>query len=149
MSLPVAIQSVIYYVLSCSTCAKINHRHKAKKVAKRERAEKAALEMDQPGLYRHPSPFSTNPFWNEEIQMGPSRQSRKGGSKNASSRAINTAGIGSSVASSGEISTEVGSSPTIVGAGQQILRRLESEAISERGRRTVGPRDTEGNTADT
>ena len=40
MSLDVAIQSVLFYVLSCSTCAKISHRRKAKAQAKRDRAEK-------------------------------------------------------------------------------------------------------------
>jgi hypothetical protein len=110
-------------VLSCTTCTKIYHRHKAKQVAKRERAEKHALETEQPGLYRHPSPFSTNPYWDEEIMLGPGppkRKGDKGGSKNTSSRALNTAGQGSSVTSSGCISTEPQSSTTMVSNDQRI-----------------------------
>lgn len=52
--------------------------------------------------------------------LGPGPPKRKGGSKNASTRAINTAGVGSSVASSGGASTDVGSSPTVVGDNQRL-----------------------------
>ncbi|KAK0104678.1 hypothetical protein ONS95_004952 [Cadophora gregata] len=120
MSLDVAIQSVAFYILSCSTCAKISHRRKAKIQAKRERAEKHALETEQPGLYRHPSPFSTNPYWTEEIMMGPGPPPKKGGSKNASQRALNTAGQGSSYAGSTAMSSETPSSPTAVTEGSRI-----------------------------
>ncbi|KUJ20277.1 uncharacterized protein LY89DRAFT_665972 [Mollisia scopiformis] len=120
MSISVALQSVAFYVLSCSTCAKINHRRKAKVQAKRERAEKHALETEQPGLYRHPSPFSTNPYWTEEIMMGPGPPKQKGESKNASQRALNTAGQGSSYAGSTAMSSEPPSSPTNVTENSRI-----------------------------
>jgi len=122
MSLDVALQSVAFYVLSCSTCAKINHRRKAKIQAKKERAEKHELETEQPGLYRHPSPFSTNPYWTEEIMMGPGppKQKDKNGSKNASQRALNTAGQGSSYAGSSAMSSEPPSSPTAGTEGSRI-----------------------------
>jgi hypothetical protein len=122
MSLNVALQSVAFYVLSCSTCAKINHRRKAKVQAKRERAEKHELETEQPGLYRHPSPFATNPYWTEEIMMGPGppKNKDKGGSKNASQRALNTAGQGSSYAGSTAMSSDPPSSPTAVTEGSRI-----------------------------
>lgn len=118
MSLDVALQSVAFYVLSCTTCTKIYHRHKAKQIAKRERAQKQALETEQPGLYHHPSPFNTNPYWDEEIMLGPGppkRKGDKGGSKNTSSRALNTAGQGSSVTS-----TDPASSETMVPSEQRI-----------------------------
>lgn len=73
--------------------------------------------MEQPGLYRHPAPFCTNPYWDEEIVLGPGppkRKGDKGGSKNPSTRALNTAGRGSSVTSSGCLSMDSGSSPTMV-----------------------------------
>jgi hypothetical protein len=117
MSLNVALQSVVFYVLSCTTCTKIHHRHKAKQIAKRERAQKHALETEQPGLYHHPSPFNTNPYWDEEIMLGPGppkRKGDKGGSKYTSSRALNSAGQGSSVTSSGGVSTDPASSATMV-----------------------------------
>jgi hypothetical protein len=119
MSLDVALQSVAFYVLSCSTCAKINHRRKAKIQAKRERAEKHELETEQPGLYRHPSPFSTNPYWAEEIRMGPGPPNKKleKECKNTSQAALNT-GPGSSSANSASMSTGAASSPTVVDTSQ-------------------------------
>jgi hypothetical protein len=123
MSLDVAIQSVAFYILSCSTCSKITHRRKAKAQAKKERAEKQALETEQPGLYRHPSPFSTNPYWTEEIMMGPGPPKKKGDKnacKNTSQRALNTAGQGSSYAGSTGMSTEAPSSPMAEREGSRL-----------------------------
>ncbi|KAI9644585.1 hypothetical protein NHQ30_006606 [Ciborinia camelliae] len=147
MSIDVALQSVAFYVLSCSTCAKINHRRKAKAQAKRERVEKHALETEQPGLYRHPSPFSTNPFWTEEIMMGPGPPKKKGDKKdkNGSQRGLNTAGQGSSYASSAGMSTDTGSSPTVVEEGSRIsgegwnTKRYQREDEELWGRDTHGP----------
>lgn len=123
MSIGYGIQSVIFYVLSCSTCSKISHRHRAKAIAKREHAEKAQFESEQPGLYHHPSPFKTNPFWDEEISLGPGPPSRKGGTgKSASSsRALNP-GVPSSVTSdiphSLAPSSLAPSSPTLAASDQ-------------------------------
>jgi hypothetical protein len=149
MSLRVALQSVAFYVLSCSACAKINHRRKAKEKAKRERAEKHELETEQPGLYRHPSPFSTNPYWAEEIMMGPGPPKKKGDkteSKNTSQRALNTAGQGSSYTSSGAVSnTDAGTSPTTVTEGSRLsgegwnLKRYQREDEALWGHDTHGP----------
>lgn len=147
MSIDVALQSVAFYVLSCSTCAKISHRRKAKAQAKRERVEKHALETEQPGLYRHPSPFSTNPYWTEEIMMGPGPPHKKGDKKekNGSQRGLNTAGQGSSYASSAGMSTDTGSSPTIVEEGSRISgdgwnrKRYQREDEELWGRDTHGP----------
>ncbi|QSZ30412.1 hypothetical protein DSL72_004935 [Monilinia vaccinii-corymbosi] len=147
MSIDVALQSVAFYVLSCSTCAKISHRRKAKAQAKRERVEKHALETEQPGLYRHPSPFSTNPYWAEEIMMGPGPPNKKGDKKdkNGSQRGINTAGQGSSYASSTGMSTDPGSSPTVVEEGSRISgdgwnrKRYQREDEELWGRDTHGP----------
>ncbi len=88
------MQSAIFYILACTPCAKVRHRHKAKQQAKKEREEKMRIEMEQPHLYRHPDPFSTNPFWQEEIDMGPSLPKKKGGSKNPSNsqRGLTSAG---------------------------------------------------------
>ncbi|PQE11097.1 signal peptide-containing protein [Rutstroemia sp. NJR-2017a BVV2] len=146
MSIEVALQSVAFYVLSCSTCSKISHRRKAKAQAKKERAEKHELETEQPGLYRHPSPFSTNPFWTEEIMMGPGPPKKKGDKdkKNAHQRGLNTAGQGSSYASTGEVSTDTGSSPTAV-EGSRIsgegwnLKRYQREDEDLWGRDTHWP----------
>ncbi|KAJ9157468.1 Signal peptide-containing protein [Pleurostoma richardsiae] len=117
MSFPVAVQSAIFYILSCTPCAKVRHRHRARQEAKKERAEKARIETEQPGLYRHPSPFSTNPYWDEEIAMGPALPKKGASSKNTSQRALTSAsgGQGSSIESSTAIHSEnSGSSPTMV-----------------------------------
>ncbi|KAI9171370.1 hypothetical protein HJFPF1_00852 [Paramyrothecium foliicola] len=87
MSFPVALQSAIFYIVACTPCAQVRHRQKAKEKAKREREEKARFEMQQPGLYQHPSPFNTNPFWQEEISRGPALP-KKSGSKNSSQRGL-------------------------------------------------------------
>lgn len=91
MSFPVAFQSAIFYFVACTPCAKVRHRQKVKDQAKKERQEKARLETDQPGLYRHPSPFNTNPYWQDEISMGPSLP-KKAASKNSSQRGLNSSG---------------------------------------------------------
>ncbi|KAK2612414.1 hypothetical protein QQS21_001518 [Conoideocrella luteorostrata] len=110
MSLPVAFQSAVFYFIACTPCAKVRHRHKAKAQAKKEREEKAKLETDQPGLYRHPSPFNTNPYWQEEINMGPSLP-KKSVSKNSSQRGLTSSGR-ESVALSMSEHTNVGDSRT-------------------------------------
>lgn len=91
MSFPVALQSAIFYLVACTPCAKVRHRQKARDLAKKERIEKARLETDQPGLYQHPSPFNTNPFWQDEITMGPSLP-KKSASKNSSQRGLTSSG---------------------------------------------------------
>lgn len=116
--------------------------------AKKERAEKHALETEQPGLYRHPSPFSTNPYWTEEIMMGPGppkKNGSKGDSKNGSQRALNTAGQGSSYAGSTAMSSEPPSSPTAVTDGSRLsgegwnLRRYQREDEALWGHDVPGP----------
>ncbi|KAG6041628.1 hypothetical protein E4U41_003241 [Claviceps citrina] len=110
MSLPVAFQSAVFYFLACTPCAKVRHRQKVKSQAKREREEKAKVESTQPGLYRHPSPFNTNPYWQEEINMGPSLP-KKSVSKNPSQRGLSSSGR-ESVAISMSEHTTVGGSRT-------------------------------------
>ncbi|PFH55610.1 hypothetical protein XA68_17949 [Ophiocordyceps unilateralis] len=98
MSFPVAFQSAVFYFVACTPCAKVRHRHKAKDQARRERLEKSRIETEQPGLYRHPSPFNTNPYWQEEINMGPSLP-KKTASKNSSQRGLASSGRESTVPS--------------------------------------------------
>ncbi|KAH8905129.1 hypothetical protein BR93DRAFT_861298, partial [Coniochaeta sp. PMI_546] len=101
MSLPVALQSVLFYVVACTPCAKVRHRQKARVQAKKERLEKARVEAEQPDLYRHPDPFDTNPYWGEEIMMGPSLpkkgKARNDANNNQSERGLTSAGIDSGI----------------------------------------------------
>lgn len=87
MSLPIAFRSAVFYFVACTPCAKVRHRQKARDKAKKERQEKERLERDQPDRYHHPSPFNTNPHWQEEIDLGPSLP-KKAASKNSSQRGL-------------------------------------------------------------
>ena len=103
MSIMVAIQSCIYYYAACSPCNKCLNRRKRRQEAVREKKLKAEIEDQQPGLYRHPSPFSTNIYWQEEMLLGPGPPHRKKRDNNRtnSQRTLTTGDQGSSVASSG------------------------------------------------
>ena len=94
MSLLKGIQSAIFYYLSCAPCAQLAHKKRRRKQAEVDRAERAILEMEQPGLYRHPSPFATNPYWEEEIGLGPGPPPRraKKKTKDTAARGIASAG---------------------------------------------------------
>lgn len=134
MSLPIAVQSAVFYFLACTPCAKVRHRQKAKSQAKKEREEKAKLETDQPGLYRHPSPFSTNPYWQEEISMGPSLP-KKSVSKNSSQRGLTSSGR-ESVAPSMSEHTNVGDSRTHF--SDSMTAMPQDDALSEDWNRRRG-----------
>jgi hypothetical protein len=116
MSFTVALQSAVFYFAACTPCAKVRHRQKARQKAKREREDKARLEAEMPHLYRHPSPFTTNPYWSEEIEIGPSLPKKKG--KNSSQQALAGAAkansrAGSAVAVSSTGGTIAQTSPRI------------------------------------
>ncbi|AEO65886.1 uncharacterized protein THITE_2065711 [Thermothielavioides terrestris NRRL 8126] len=81
MSFLVAVQSAIFYFLACTPCHEFHHQHKTRQHAKRERQRKERIVMEQPHLYRHPDPFHTNPYWDEEIRMGPSLPKKRRGSE--------------------------------------------------------------------
>lgn len=107
-------QSAIFYYVSCAPCSKLSYRRKRRIQNRRAKADKAIVEEAIPDIYQHPSPFSTNIHWHEEIALGPGPPPKKGNrdrGKTSSSREINTRGQGSSAgASSLDTSTAVGSS---------------------------------------
>ncbi|KAF7542751.1 hypothetical protein G7046_g10118 [Stylonectria norvegica] len=113
MSFPAALQSAVFYIVACTPCAKVRHRQKTRVRAKKERQEKAKFEADQPDLYQHPSPFNTNPYWQEEITMGPTLP-KKSASKNSSQRGLASAGR-DSVAPSVSEHTNITDSHTNIG----------------------------------
>ncbi|KAL8805264.1 MAG: hypothetical protein Q9182_002032 [Xanthomendoza sp. 2 TL-2023] len=67
-------QSAVFYYVSCAPCHELAYRRRRRKGAARSKAEK---ETDQ-GLYTHPSPFSTNVYWHEDMAMGPGPPQRNG-----------------------------------------------------------------------
>lgn len=60
-------QSAIFYYVSCAPCTKFAYQHRRRKTRKRPNAAQKAEE----GAYQHPSPFSTNMYWREEMLLGP------------------------------------------------------------------------------
>jgi len=60
-------QSAIFYYISCAPCSKIAYQRKRRNECRRAEAEKAAEGEG----YQQPLPSSTNPFWDEEITLGP------------------------------------------------------------------------------
>ncbi|KAI9759054.1 MAG: hypothetical protein M4579_002643 [Chaenotheca gracillima] len=111
MSLGVALQSVLYYVVACSACRKVSYRRKRKREAAQAKLEHDALEVGENGLYQHPSPFSTNLYWREEMTLGPGPPQKKGNNRNQ--RAL-TAGTSSSMSSSAAVSQGEAASPSEV-----------------------------------
>ncbi|KAK3900304.1 hypothetical protein C8A05DRAFT_17378 [Staphylotrichum tortipilum] len=92
MSYLVAAQSALFYFLACTPCLQLQHQHKTRQQAKRDREMKERIVMEQPHLYIHPDPFHTNPYWDEEIRMGPSlpkkRKNSDAASKSTSQRRL-------------------------------------------------------------
>lgn len=122
-----ALRSVWFYYLACTPCRKVGNRRDIRKEAERERGIKERLEMEQPGLYRHPNPEHTNQYWLEDINMGPSLPKRGPSSNNTSQRKLKSAGntvggadtstVGrdASIGSAGAFnSNDAGGSPTMV-----------------------------------
>lgn len=79
MALHRGIQSAIFYYLSCAPCTEARQRHKRRKAADLAKLEKEALDAqgsDVAYQYKHPLPANTNPAWNLEIAIGPSKESK-------------------------------------------------------------------------
>ncbi|KAK7757149.1 hypothetical protein SLS62_000697 [Diatrype stigma] len=55
----------------------MSHHKRSIATAKEARAEKDRLKKEFPDAYRQPDPFNTNPYWSEEIMMGPHWTSKK------------------------------------------------------------------------
>ena len=65
------------------------------------------MELDQPGEYAHPYPTGTNPFWQEEIALGPGPPPRRAKRSNTSSqKGIKRAGTQSTIVSQSLSSNE-------------------------------------------
>ncbi|GAB7339074.1 hypothetical protein MBLNU457_5730t1 [Dothideomycetes sp. NU457] len=120
MALHRGIQSAIFYYISCAPCTEARGRRKRRKDAERDREQKRLYEELHPGLYRHPSPFATNPHWQVEIDLGPGRpyDSKKRKDKptpdNAELRSRETMGSA--------LDSQVASSPDLGHSGTQEAR---------------------------
>ncbi|ORY18308.1 hypothetical protein BCR34DRAFT_596250 [Clohesyomyces aquaticus] len=109
------IQSAVFHYVSCAPCTGHMYRNRRRKQAKKERKARQRQQEENPDLYHHPEPSGTNPFWNEEIEVGPGPPPRRArgktntttASRNGSQRAITTAGTHSTVVSQGGSSVDV------------------------------------------
>ncbi|KAI0905521.1 hypothetical protein F4823DRAFT_133194 [Ustulina deusta] len=89
MSFLVAVQSLVFYVVACSPCHQAVHQRHLKQQAKKQREAQEA-ERAESGGYQQPEPFTTNPYWSEEIRMGPHIERKK--YKSPSQRHLTSAG---------------------------------------------------------
>ncbi|KAK8044266.1 hypothetical protein PG993_004290 [Apiospora rasikravindrae] len=129
MSFGVALQSAIFYVVACTPCAQAREHRDSKKKAKKDREEKLRMQTEMPELYQHPDPFNTNPYWSEEITMGPRLPTKKNNtpSKSTSQRALNSSGRESrstTASSIGLDSTHLESTPTIIPEGEELRQSI-------------------------
>ena len=69
-------QSAIFYYVSCAPCSKLAYQRRRRKENKRAKAERELSEAEN-GSYVHPQPFEVNPYWQEEIELGPGPPERK------------------------------------------------------------------------
>lgn len=115
-------QSAVFYYVSCAPCTKLAYRRKRRKENRRANAERAAVETEE-GLYRHPSPFSTNIYWREEMMLGPGPPPKKANrdrdKKSDSTRELRSGGVGSST------NTGTSSADTVIGDGGGVEVDLE------------------------
>ncbi|KAF2659209.1 hypothetical protein K491DRAFT_591648 [Lophiostoma macrostomum CBS 122681] len=96
------VQSAVFHYASCAPCTGYMHRKKRRKQAKRDRQTHHRLKAEQPELYHHPEPTGTNPFWDEEIVMGPGpppRRAKRTNTGTASQKGFTAAGNTSAVGS--------------------------------------------------
>lgn len=101
------VQSAVFHYASCAPCTGYSDGRKRRKAARAARKVKDKLHLDDPNTYHHPPPTGTNPYWDEEIRMGPGPPPRRARRTNTgSTRRITTSGTQSSALSKGGSSME-------------------------------------------
>ncbi|KAF1846621.1 uncharacterized protein K460DRAFT_406817 [Cucurbitaria berberidis CBS 394.84] len=105
------VQSAVFHYASCAPCTGYTDGRKRRKAAKQAKKVREKLQLEDPESYYHPEPTGTNPYWGEEIAMGPGpppRRARRTNTGNTSStRGITTAETRSSAMSKGGSSLDV------------------------------------------
>jgi hypothetical protein len=94
------VQSAIFHYASCAPCTGYNDSRRRRRDARLARKAREKLVLEQPDCYHHPEPTGTNPYWDEEIRMGPVPAPRRGKRTNTSnSRGIARTGTQRTLAS--------------------------------------------------
>lgn len=104
------VQSAIFHYASCAPCTGYMYRKKRRKQARKDNEARRKLNAGQPELYPHPGPTGTNPYWTEEIAMGPGpppRRAKRTNTGTGSQRGITTADTHSTVVSNAGSSIDV------------------------------------------
>ncbi|KAF1955780.1 hypothetical protein CC80DRAFT_516713 [Byssothecium circinans] len=103
------VQACVFSYASCAPCTGYLDKKHRRTQAKKARKARTKLQLERPELYHHPEPTGTNPYWQEEIIMGPGPPPRRARRTNTGSmRAIATAETQSSAVSQGGDSFDVG-----------------------------------------
>jgi hypothetical protein len=101
------VQSAVFHYASCAPCTGYTDGRKRRRAAKAATKVKEKLQLEDPDSYQHPPPTGTNPYWDEEIRMGPGPPPRRARRTNTGcSRGIATAGTQSSALSKGSSSVD-------------------------------------------
>lgn len=134
MSFTQALQSLAFYVISCSPCHRAAEQHHLKQEAKKQR-EARARNGPQTG-YQQPEAFATNPYWSEEINMGPSisrkKHNKHPGQQNLAKARVDTATIVSNTATTSTKTTGATKSttPTNTAAPKDTVTKTADAANS-------------------
>lgn len=92
------VQSAVFHYASCAPCTGYMYKKQRQKEAKEARKARTKLQEEHPDLYHHPEPTGTNPYWQEEIVMGPGpppRRNRKTCTNTTRATTTTTRGQGS------------------------------------------------------
>ncbi|KAK7188171.1 hypothetical protein DPSP01_001717 [Paraphaeosphaeria sporulosa] len=85
------VQSAIFHYASCAPCTGYMYKKQRRKQAKQARKARTKLVEEQPELYHHPEPTGTNPYWQEEIGLGPGPPPRRAKKTNTCNTQATTA----------------------------------------------------------
>ncbi|KAI4113237.1 MAG: hypothetical protein LQ338_008212 [Usnochroma carphineum] len=124
-------QSAVFYYVSCAPCTKLAYRRRRRKGAARAKLEK---EMEE-GLYPHPSPFSTNIYWREEMALGPGPpQKKRDRDKERQQRSGRKGDSRRDLVTGNSVDTGTSSADTVVARNSlQGVAEMEQERRSEEG----------------
>jgi hypothetical protein len=87
------VQSAVFHYASCAPCTGYTDGRKRRRAARAARKVKDKLQLEHPDAYQHPPPTGTNPYWDEEIRIGPGPPPRRARRTNTcSTRGVVTAG---------------------------------------------------------
>ncbi|KAL5114814.1 hypothetical protein ACEQ8H_007307 [Pleosporales sp. CAS-2024a] len=86
------VQSAVFHYASCAPCTGYADGRKRRKAARIANKAKEQLQLQDPHAYQHPPPTGTNPYWEEEIRMGPGPPPRRARKNNGTPRCLTTAG---------------------------------------------------------